>query len=88
MRLRLLRRKMVCLEKVAGLCNSGAMFELINPAEGSLSYWDLSTAFGSDPMAALAYISSGTYDYRSSSPMTIAPLFSTTCSQKVASCGN
>ena len=51
--------------KVAGLCNSGAMFELINPAEGSLSYWDLSTAFGSDPMAALAYISSGTYDYRS-----------------------
>lgn len=49
--------------KVAGICNGGTYFELINPAEGTLSYWNLSSYFGSDPMAALAYAGSGTYDY-------------------------
>ena len=49
--------------KVAGLCMNGTYFELISPEEGTLSYWTLTSAFASDPMAALAYIGSGTYDY-------------------------
>ncbi|MGN1408816.1 MAG: S8 family serine peptidase [Eubacteriales bacterium] len=49
--------------RIIGICNSGTFLEMINPAEGSLSYWNLSTVFADDPLAAITYIGSGTYDY-------------------------
>ena len=49
--------------RMVGLCNGGTMMEMLNPAEGTLSYWDLSTYFADDPMATIAYAGSGTYDY-------------------------
>ena len=47
--------------RIAGLCNSGTYFELVNPAEGSLSYFSLASYFSSDPMAVLAYAGTDTY---------------------------
>lgn len=55
--------------KMVGLCMNGTYLEMINPAEGSLSYWDLSTNFTEDPMAVIAYAGTGEYTY--------APLFGT-----------
>ena len=50
--------------KMLGLCNGGTCLEMLNPAEGTLSYWDLSTkGFADDPMATIAYAGSGTYLY-------------------------
>ena len=53
-----------CFGRMLGICMNGTYLEMINPAEGSLSYWDLSSkGFSDDPMAAIAYVGSGTYDY-------------------------
>lgn len=50
--------------EMVGICMNGTYFELLNPAEGTLSYFDLSTkGFSEDPLATIAYIGSGTYDY-------------------------
>lgn len=49
--------------RMLGLCMGGTYMEMLNPAEGSLSYWDLSSVFADDPMATIAYVGSGTYDY-------------------------
>ena len=50
--------------KMIGLCMNGTHVEMLNPAEGTLSYWDLSTkGFADDPLATIAYVGSGTYDY-------------------------
>lgn len=51
--------------KVVGLCNGGTVAALIDPKAGSLSYWDLSYDYSTDPLAAIAYVKSGTYDYSS-----------------------
>ena len=48
---------------LAALCMNGTYFEMINPAEGTLSYFDMSSNFADDPMATIAYAGSGTYDY-------------------------
>ena len=48
---------------LAALCMNGTYFEMINPAEGTLSYFDMSSTFADDPMATVAYAGSGTYDY-------------------------
>ncbi len=49
--------------RMIGICMNGTYIEMLNPVEGSLSYWDLSSAFGDDPMATIAYSGSGTYYY-------------------------
>ena len=51
-----------CFGRMIALCNEGTFVELLNPAEGTLSYFDLSTSgFADDPLATIAYIGSGTY---------------------------
>ena len=51
--------------RMLGICNNGTFLEMLNPAEGTLSYWDLSSkGFSEDPMATIAYIASGSYTYR------------------------
>ena len=49
--------------RMIALCNNGTFLEMLNPAEGKLSYFDLSESeyAANDPMAAIAYIGSGTY---------------------------
>jgi lactocepin len=47
--------------RVAGLCNNGGYFEVLNPEAGNLNYWDLTSAYASDPMAVIAYV--GRLDY-------------------------
>ena len=50
--------------KMVGICMNGTYLEMLNPVEGTLSYWDLSTkGFADDPLATIAFIGSGTYDY-------------------------
>ena len=50
--------------RMIGICYNGTYLEMLNPAEGSLSYWDLSTkGFSDDPLAVIAYAGSGTYYY-------------------------
>ena len=50
--------------KMVGICMNGTYLEMLNPVEGTLSYWDLSTkGFADDPLAVIAFIGSGTYDY-------------------------
>ena len=44
---------------VGGPCYNGTYFEVLNPEEGRLNYWNLSSAYGSDPMATIAYIGRG-----------------------------
>ena len=47
--------------RIAGLCNNGTYFELLDPEAGNLNYWDMSAGFADDPMAVIAYI--GRLDY-------------------------
>ena len=50
--------------KMVGICKNGTYMELLNPAEGTLSAFDLSSkGFADDPLAVIAFIGSGTYDY-------------------------
>ncbi len=50
--------------EMVGICMNGTYFELLNPAEGTLSYFDLSSkGFSDDPLATIAYAGSGTYEY-------------------------
>ena len=50
--------------RMVGICMNGTYLEMLNPVEGTLSYWDLSTkGFADDPLATIAFIGSGTYDY-------------------------
>ena len=50
--------------KMVGICMNGTYMELLNPAEGTLTYFDLSAkGFADDPLAVIAYAGSGTYDY-------------------------
>ena len=50
--------------EMIGICMNGTYFEMLNPAEGTLSYFDLSTkGFSEDPLATIAYAGSGTYNY-------------------------
>ena len=43
--------------RMIALCNNGTFLEMLNPAEGKLSYFDLSESeyAANDPMAAIAY---------------------------------
>ncbi len=50
-------------DRIVGLCNSGTFLEMLDAKEGSLSYWDLSSTFADDPMAAIAYVGSGLQKY-------------------------
>ncbi|OLA30341.1 MAG: hypothetical protein BHW33_04710 [Firmicutes bacterium CAG:137_57_8] len=43
-----------------GICNGGAYLEMLEPEKGSVSYFDLSSAFGEDPMATIAFAGNGT----------------------------
>ena len=47
--------------RVGGLCNNGTYFEVLDPEVGSLNYWNLSSAYSSDPMAVIATIGRGDY---------------------------
>ena len=47
--------------RVGGLCNNGTYFEVLDPEAGSLNYWNLSSAYSSDPMAVIATIGRGDY---------------------------
>ena len=47
--------------RIIGLCDSGTKVEMLNPQEGSLSYWTLSSQYQADPMAVIAHIESGLY---------------------------
>ena len=47
--------------RVGGLCNNGTYFEVLDPETGSLNYWNLSSAYSSDPMAVIATIGRGDY---------------------------
>ena len=47
--------------RVGGLCNNGTYFEVLDPEAGNLNYWNLSSAYGSDPMAVIATIGRGDY---------------------------
>ena len=49
--------------RMIALCNNGTFLEMIDPVAGKLSYFDLSESeyAANDPMAAIAYIESGTY---------------------------
>ncbi len=50
--------------EMIGICMNGTYFEMLNPAEGTLSYFNLSTkGFSEDPLATIAYAGSGTYYY-------------------------
>ncbi len=50
--------------EMIGICMNGTYFEMLNPAEGTLSYFNLSTkGFSEDPLATIAYAGSGTYNY-------------------------
>ena len=50
--------------RMVGICKNGTYMELLNPAEGTLSAFDLSSkGFADDPLAVIAFIGSGTYDY-------------------------
>ena len=49
--------------RMIGICMNGTYLEMLNPAEGSLSYWDLSSYYGDDAMATIAYAGAGTYYY-------------------------
>lgn len=50
--------------KMIGICMNGTYLEMLNPAEGTLSAFDLSDkGFSEDPLATIAYAGSGTYDY-------------------------
>ena len=49
--------------KLVGVCGGGTMIEMLDAKEGDLSYWDLSSYFADDPIAAIAHAGSGTYDY-------------------------
>ncbi len=44
---------------VGGPCYNGTYFEVLNPEEGRLNYWNLSSVYGNDPMATVAYIGRG-----------------------------
>ncbi len=46
---------------LVGLCNGGTYLEMIKPEEGTLKYFQLTSDYAADPMAAIAYIGSGTY---------------------------
>ena len=48
--------------RVGGLCNNGTYFEVLDPAAGSLNYWDLSSAYSADPMAVIAIVGRGDFD--------------------------
>ena len=50
-----------CFGRIIGLCDSGTKVEMLNPQEGSLSYWTLSSQYQADPMAVIAHIESGLY---------------------------
>lgn len=43
---------------LVGICNSGSYLEMLEPGKGSVSYFDLSSIFGEDPMAAIAFAGS------------------------------
>ena len=43
-----------------GICNGGAYLEMLEPGKGSVSYFDLSSVFGEDPMATIAFAGNGT----------------------------
>ena len=47
--------------RIIGLCDSGTKEEMLNPQEGSLSYWTLSSQNQAAPMAVIAHIESGLY---------------------------
>ena len=47
---------------LVGLCSGGTYLEMIKPEEGTLKYFTLTSDFSLDPMAAIAYTGSGTYD--------------------------
>ena len=49
-------------DRLVGLCNGGTYLEMLNPEEGNLTYFNLSSTFISDPLAAIAYVESGLYD--------------------------
>ena len=49
--------------RLVAICNDGTYVELIDPDAGTLTYWDLTNSFASDPMAVLAHVGTGTYDY-------------------------
>ncbi len=51
--------------RIIGLCYNGTYLEMVNCLDGTLSYWNLSSYYGSDPMAVIAYVGTGTYDYDS-----------------------
>lgn len=48
--------------RIIGLCDGGTKVEMLNPEEGSLSYWTLSSQYQQDPLATIAYTGSGLYD--------------------------
>lgn len=54
--------------RIIGLCDSGTKVEMLNPQEGSLSYWTLSSQYQADPMAVIAHIESGLYGGERSPP--------------------
>lgn len=43
-------------------CYGGKYLEMLNPEDGTLRYFNLSSEFSIDPMAAIAYTGSGNYD--------------------------
>ena len=48
--------------RVLGICLNGTYLEMLDPELGSLVYFDLSSYYGSDPMALISYIGRGDYD--------------------------
>ena len=43
---------------VLGICNAGTYLEMLEPGEGTVSYFDLSSLFGENPMATIAFAGS------------------------------
>ena len=43
------------------LCDGGTKVAMLEPEEGTLTYWSLSSYYSSDPLAAIAYVGDGMY---------------------------
>ncbi len=54
--------------RVVGLCNNGTYFEVLDPEEGKLNYWDMSSNYSEDPMVTIAYAGRGDYTDSSGDP--------------------
>ncbi len=52
------------------ICYNGTYLELVNVPAGTLNYFNLSSTFSGDPMAAIAYAGSGTYTVADTSYIT------------------